>query len=323
MFAARVRIRWETWLTSAERICTREWQLGGVRFSRLVASVTVGLGLGAAAVLGTSGPVPAANRSEGKLPVAQLVALARDSLPGLNDPRVRTASVVATTKNAAENWMTPGAVPPSHPNPVAYLIVLQGRFVCTSCSFPRGAKAPRGRFSQAVWIPGQGVSDGGLTPKLPPGLSKLGQVVKLTLTAPRVPAGELALRPGVGIGPVRLGTRLRKLASEIGPALQPGRWVFGPIEADTQATPVGRVNRLAVLSPQATVDGHHLGEGYARLRQKLAGWRSLDCGSGRRILLLDNAGGVSTRLEFARDRFNLAWIGSARPGTCVPPLPSG
>jgi hypothetical protein len=167
------------------------------------------------------------------------------------------------------------------------------------------------------------VSDGGLSPNLPPGLSRLGEVVKLMLTPPRVPAAERALRPGLGIGPVRLGAPLRALARRIGPALQPGEWVFGPIEAFTGASRDGRVDTLAVDSPQATIDGHPLGEGYVHLSRQLTEWRSLDCGTGLRVLVLDGPGGISTRLEFAGDRFNLAWIGTAPPGACLPPFPSG
>jgi hypothetical protein len=235
----------------------KERRLRGLRLSRWVVALTVGVGIGVAVVLGTSSAAPVSRARGAELPVAQLVALARDSLRGLEDPSVTTALVVATTKTAAENWMEPGAVPPGPSNPLAYLIMLRGRFTCESCSF-LGPNAPRGRSSQFVWIPGQGVTDGGLTHRVPPGLGKLGRIVKLRLIVPHVPAAELALRPALGIGPVRLGARRQELAHRIGPALQSGRWVFGPIEVFTQAGRDGRVDRLAVVSSQATIDGHAL-----------------------------------------------------------------
>jgi hypothetical protein len=129
--------------------------------------------------------VVGAGTSPGKarvaLPLAQLVALATDSASGLGDPSVETALVVATSKHAAENWLEPGAISPGSSNPRAYLIVLSGRFVCTNCSYPPGAKAPRGGWAQSIWVPGQGVSDFGLTQRLPGGLDKLGPVVKINL----------------------------------------------------------------------------------------------------------------------------------------------
>jgi hypothetical protein len=84
--------------------------------------------------LGTSSAAPASRASGAKLPVDQLVALARDELRGLDDMHVKTASVVATTKNSAENWMEPGAVPPTHPDPMVYLIAVHGRFICESAA---------------------------------------------------------------------------------------------------------------------------------------------------------------------------------------------
>ena len=135
--------------------------------------------------------VASASTNPGKtratLPLAQLVALAEGSASGLNDPRVNTALVVATTKHAAENWMAPGAISPGSANPRVYLIVLSGRFICTGCSYPAGAKPPRGRSAQSIWVPGQGVSDFGLTQRVPGGLDKLGRVVKIDLVPPTVP----------------------------------------------------------------------------------------------------------------------------------------
>jgi hypothetical protein len=123
----------------------------------------------------------AATASTGPGPIAQLVALARRSLPGLGDSTVTYASVVATTKKAAENWLEPGSVPATGASPRAYLIVLHGRFVCQSCTRPSGARTTRGSSAQLVWVPGAGVTDVGLTPRVPTGLPHLGRVVRIYL----------------------------------------------------------------------------------------------------------------------------------------------
>jgi hypothetical protein len=205
--------------------------------------------------------------------VAQLVALGQGLLGGLGDPNVKVAWVIRTTKDAAENATYPGSVPPEHPDPLAYLIAVRGRFVCGTCSLPPGANAPRGRFAYSIWVPGRGVSDGGLQPRVPRGLRKLGRLIELPLVPPKIPASELALRPGVGIGPARLGVPVRTLDRILAPAIAPGQYVLGPIRVDTTADGRGLVDQVVVLSPQATVDGHPLSDGYARLRRELVGWR--------------------------------------------------
>ena len=133
---------------------------------------------------------PAETRA--RLPLTQLVSLAKHSASELNDARVTTAVVVATTKYAAENWLEPGSNSPGAAGPRAYLIVLQGRFRCALCSYPAGAKPPRGRSAQIIWVPGQGVSDFGLTQRVPRGLESLGHVVKIDLVAAAEPAPDLA-----------------------------------------------------------------------------------------------------------------------------------
>jgi hypothetical protein len=110
---------------------------------------------------------PILGNTQATLPLAQLVALGKRSASGLNDPRVKTALVVRTTKHAAEDWLEPGAISPGAADPRAYLIVLTGRFICTHCSYPAGAKPPRGPSAQIIWVPGQGVSDFGLTQRMP------------------------------------------------------------------------------------------------------------------------------------------------------------
>jgi hypothetical protein len=254
------------------------------------------------------------------LPVAQLVSLGRGMATGLADRHVKTALVIATTKNAAENATTPGAVPPDPANPRAYLIVIRGRFVCQACSRPPGAKPPRGRVAYDIWVPGVGVSDFGLQSRMPRRLRRLGRIVTMRLVPPRIPARELTLHPGSGIGPVRLGVSIRRLRRELAPALAPGQYVFGPIEVYVRSRR-RRVVRVIVLSPQAKVDGHRLSERYARLRTELAGWSVLDCPDGTHLLFQRTADGISTRLEFTKTRFTLAFIGRAAPATCSAPVP--
>ena len=151
-----------------------------------VASASAGAGIAIASASTKSG------NSRATLPLARLVALSKNSARSLHDARVKTALVVATTKHAAENWLEPGAVSPGGADPRAYLIVIKGRFTCTKCSYPAGAKPPRGRSAQIVWVPGQGVTDFGLTWRVPGGLDKVGRVVKLDLAPPAVRAPDLA-----------------------------------------------------------------------------------------------------------------------------------
>jgi hypothetical protein len=114
---------------------------------------------------------------------------------------------------------------------------------------------------------------------------------------------------------VRLGASTRRLDRTLGPALAPGQYVFGPINVDIRSRQ-RRVVRVILLSPQATVDGHELSEGYDRLRADLLGWSALDCPDGTHALWQRSFNGVSTRLEFAGNRFTLASIGHAQPARC-------
>ncbi len=232
--------------------------------------------------------------------------------------------MVQTHKNAAENWLEPGAVPPGPTNPTAYVIVLTGRFTCYSCSF-LGASPPRGGSAQSIWMPGVGANDGGLTARTPRGLDKLGRVITISLATPPVSASALALRPGSGIGPVSLGASLQTLNRRLGPALSPGDYVVGPIQVITHPDRDGRVDQLATFSPQATIDGHHLDEGYARLQRELTGWRALRCAGPAHITVLAHASadGISTRLVFDSGSFAMAFVGKVQPWTCEPPTPIG
>ncbi len=125
------------------------------------------------------------SRARPKIPVQTLAAIARSESAALGDPGVRTALLVATRKDAAENWMEPGAIPPGPTNPRAYVIVLHGRFVCQACSAPAGAQLPHGHSAQVLWVPGRGITDFGLTAQTPRGLKKLGRVMTIGLGRPR------------------------------------------------------------------------------------------------------------------------------------------
>jgi hypothetical protein len=116
---------------------------------------------------------------------------------GLGDRSVDRAWIYATTKNAAEQATDPGGVPPSHPDPRAYVIVIRGWFVCQTCSVPPGGKLPRGRFAYDIWVPHQGVSDFGLVSHAPSGLRHLGppHVLMLRATANKLPTVTLS-HPG-------------------------------------------------------------------------------------------------------------------------------
>jgi hypothetical protein len=285
------------------------------------------LGIPVVAVIATGCAIasgaPASRSANPKLPAAQLVAIARQMLRGLDNAGVNTASVIPTTLNAAENATYPGSEPLDPKNPRAYLIMLRGRFICTACSTPAGAKAPRGRFAYSIWIPGRGSPAGGLQPRTPRQLQTLGPIISLPLIPPQIPTSELVLHSGSGLGPVRLGALLRTIDRSIGPAISPGQWVDGPIEIDTQSDHRGRVSRLVVLSAEATIDGHPISDGYTKLRHELGGWRALRCHGGTRILLDENTHGVSTRLEFTGHQFIGAFIEPVPSSTCLAPLPAG
>jgi hypothetical protein len=174
-----------------DQISGKEWKvrrLSSVRWLIVIALTLVSTSVVIAIASASIKP----GRPRATLPLAQLVALAHSTASGLNDPRAKTALVVATTKHAAEEWLEPGAISPGAADPRAYLIVLKGRFICTRCSYPAGAKPPRGRSVESIWVPGQGVGDFGLTQNVPGGLDKLGRIVKINLLALAVTAPDLA-----------------------------------------------------------------------------------------------------------------------------------
>jgi hypothetical protein len=139
----------------------------------------------AVAACGGGTPASAPRPAHETLPAAQLVSIARRMAAGLGDPHVRTAWVLPTSKNAAENATDPGAVPPERRDPRAYFIMIRGRFVCRVCSRPLGAKAPRGKVAYDIWVPGRGITDSALEQRIPHGVSKLGPMVRLDLGGSR------------------------------------------------------------------------------------------------------------------------------------------
>jgi hypothetical protein len=278
------------------------------------------LAVAAAVSIAWASPSSRRERSTKSLPLAQLVELARGSAQSLNAPGVKTALVVATRKNQAENWMEPGAVPSTSANPMVWVIVIQGRFVCDECSSIAGTDAPHGRSAQSIWLPGRGVSDFGLTRRVPPGLGKLGHVIKLRLTRPRISARDLALDPGAGIGPVAIGGSVRDLTRKLGPVIEPGEYVLGPMVIFVQRGRQDRIVRFGVSSPDVTIDGARLGDGFNRLKRLLQGWSAVTCQNGVNTLRYDT-GTTSTVIEFSGDQFNLAVVG-ALSSSCTPPFPA-
>src|ERR1700685_968989 len=146
----------------------------------VIAAVTTLVSAGVTAI--ALGGAQRDSGTSAKLPLAQLVSIARGMVSGLGDHRVRSAWVIATTKYAAEQATYPGSEPPGRVNPRAFLIAIRGRFVCGACSRPPGAKAPRGRFAYEIWVPNQGVTDFGLQPHITHGLNRLGRIFTLPLT---------------------------------------------------------------------------------------------------------------------------------------------
>jgi hypothetical protein len=141
----------------------------------VVVLAVIGVGVALAAA-GSPAPVCACAT---KPPVAKLISIARGTAAGLGDPNVKSARVVVTTKRAAEEWLEPGSSALKSAGPMAYVIVVQGNFVCRLCSVPSGAKLPHGHSAQVVWVPGQGITDSGLTPRDPRALADLGRVERL------------------------------------------------------------------------------------------------------------------------------------------------
>ncbi len=146
----------------------------------LVGTLTVAI----AAAAATGGSVGGAERSSPaivSLPIGRLESIARGTARALGDRSVRSGWAIATTKYAAEQATYPGSEPSVRHSPRAFLIAVRGRFVCMTCTFPPGAKPPRGIFAYDIWVPGEGISDSGLQPRVPAGLGKLGRVIRLRL----------------------------------------------------------------------------------------------------------------------------------------------
>jgi hypothetical protein len=63
-----------------------------------------------------------------------------------------------------------------------YLIVQYGRFVCASCSSPRGGAPPHGTIEATVWSPKRGGTDWGITSGLPESMSSLHPIAVIKLS---------------------------------------------------------------------------------------------------------------------------------------------
>ena len=63
--------------------------------------------------------------------------------------------------------------------------------------------------------------------------------------------------------------------------------------------------------------------GISRTVRVILDWTALECPNGPRVLFRRNPHGVSTRLVFDGARFDLAFIGRAKPATCSAPTPGG
>ena len=76
------------------------------------------------------------------------------------DGKVNSAWVYSTTRLAA--FRAGNGANPSPADQRVDVVVVDGHFVCVSCSYPPGATPPQGRFETTVYVPGQGAEDFGL-----------------------------------------------------------------------------------------------------------------------------------------------------------------
>ena len=144
----------------------------------------IAFGAAVAVVAATAFGVAAAStthiRARPKIPVHELVAIARSS-----QPRWATATWDRAggggDKERAEGWMEPGAIPPGPTNPRAYVIVLRWTLRLPSLQCTRRSAVAQRTLGAGHLGPGRGVTDFGLTARTPPGLKKLGRVVEISL----------------------------------------------------------------------------------------------------------------------------------------------
>jgi hypothetical protein len=105
--------------------------------------------------------------------IAALVRAGRSQADQASVTRVEVygpASRLALVRASSGSWVSES---PDERNARFYLIVLYGKFVCGSCSVPRGAGAPRGTVETHVWSPAVGGTDFGLGDRLPAPVSRL------------------------------------------------------------------------------------------------------------------------------------------------------
>jgi hypothetical protein len=132
----------------------------------------------------------------------------------------------------------------------------------------------------------------------------------------------LAVQPEKAIGPVRIGESFRTVDRVLGPAIErqglAGRYAFGPIAVSVRANARRLVDTLVIFSwsGSATIAGHRLTDGYARLHQELPDWTAVECGNTQ-VLIHNAAGPVWTRIEFAHDQFEQLSIEQADPDPCA------
>lgn len=279
------------------------------------------LALGSAGVIAASLGGDSVGAGRTTVPEAQIAALARQALFGLSNAHVTTAWAIRTTWKDAARVLFAGARPDAT-RARAFVIVLRGRFVCSLCSHPPGAREPRGRVSVGVWVPGKGVTDSGLTPHMPRGLRTLGRIVKVPVAGPPVGPDQLALTPESGIGVARIGASLDDVTHALHPAIEVSAsgatYAFGPVEVSAVADSERRVGSLDVLSTAATIDGHPLSDGFTRLRDELPDWTPADCSGGVGSHVLVHRGGrdLWTRVAFAGDRVIDVAIGRPSADSC-------
>lgn len=257
------------------------------------------------------------------LPVAQLVGISRTALASLRDSSVKTAWVIHTRLQDAErvlfhNERCGGSSCPPGTSRV-WVVILRGDFTYSACCTPYGAKPPRGHVYITAWLPKCCLPAGEeIEQKVPRGTRSLGRIIDLKLVFPRVPARELALSPGKGVGPVRVGDLTSNLNRRL-PTIYSGDYQIGPVEVYTSHDKSGRIDQVTVSSGQVTVDGHRLNQRYSQVRRELRGWQAVDCPRSSTVtdhlLVRNGTDGYSTLLDF-RERLIWAVTAIVKNGPC-------
>jgi hypothetical protein len=116
--------------------------------------------------------------------VKQLAAEARRLTKGFGDPSVKTAQVYGPdSRSALVQASSASEIPRTGRRKRYYLIVIQGQFVCRSCSGPAMRSKPlQWTIATSVWSAKAGRStDVGLSRTLPKAMSQLGRPVVISL----------------------------------------------------------------------------------------------------------------------------------------------